>query len=224
MPALGLGSRWTRWLALLFVAPVVIIALFPDSSLNPDNWPDVLYAVFFSVWLLTGIFAQVYRYRRISGLTQRQQTKWVAFGFSAALALYLGATALGVAFPSLEMGSLVYFIANTAVWCGILFVPASIGVAILHHRLWDIDLIINRSLVYGSLSAVLAAVFAITDTLLLPLLVKSILGEDDPTLNAVMSAVIIAVLFEPLRRRIKAGVNRLTDWLVGGEGRSAPLR
>jgi hypothetical protein len=106
----------------------------------------------------------------------------------------------------------------------LLLIPFSIGVAILRYRLWDIDVIINRTLVYGSLSAVLAAVFAITNTLLLPLLVQAVMGKEDPSLNAVIAAMIIAVIFEPLRRRIDVGVNRLTDWLADGSETSESPR
>jgi hypothetical protein len=94
-------------------------------------------------------------------------------------------------------------------------VPLYIAIAVLRYHLWDVDVTLNRPLVHGALSAMLAAVFAITDTLLLPLLVPSILGEEDASLNAVISAVIIAVLFEPLSRRIKrASIDSSTGLLA----------
>jgi hypothetical protein len=173
------------------------------------------------------VVAQIYRYRRVSGQTARQQTKWVVFGFSAAIVGFVGVVLIGSIFELTRSGSPELFYkslgALVIALCALL-IPLSIGIAILHYRLWDIDLIINRALIYGTLSAVLAAVFAITDTLLLPLVVRSILGEEDATLNAVVSALIIAVLFEPLRRRIKDGVDRLTDWLVGGHRTSESPR
>jgi len=170
----------------------------------------------------TLVFAQIYRYVRVSGPVERLQSKWVIFGLTVAITVFVGTVLVSLIFPEFRQpgiqGALYKLVSGTIINLSFLFVPLSIGVAVLRYRLWDIDVIINRALVYGSLTTVLAAVFAITDTLLLPLLVRSILGEDDPSLNAVIAALIIAVIFEPLRRRIKAGVNGLVDWLAGDEG------
>jgi|SRR5215204_2622666 len=213
--------RWTRW-------PLIALALYgacfffaPDGSpLDPAVWPSLLPLVLVLCLFGTMAFAQLYRYLRVSGPAERQQTRWVVFGLTVALTGAITPLLLTIPFPTLlkaGVPNVLYVLTEVSVTTfSLLLIPLSIGIAILHHRLWDIDLIIKRSLVYGSLSAVLAAVFAITDTLVLPLLVKSLLGEDDPTLNAVISAVIIAVLFEPLRRRIKGGVNKLSDWVAGG--------
>jgi hypothetical protein len=213
--------RWTRVLVVVLVVYETLYALF-------DLLPHLLAGVLLLGQLGTLVFAQIYRYVRVSGPVERQQTKWVVFGLTAAIAIYVGTALVGLAFPELRQpgvpGMLYTLGSRTFLNVSLLFIPLSIAIAILHHRLWDIDLIIKRSLVYGSLSAVLAAVFAITDTLVLPTLVKSMLGEDDPTLNAVISAVIIAVLFEPLRRRIKAGVNKLSDWVAGGDKTSQSPR
>jgi hypothetical protein len=126
-----------------------------------------------------------------------------------------------------ESGGLgvLYSLGSRTVWnLSFLFIPMAIAIAILRYHLWDIDIIINRTLVYGTLSAVLAAMFAITDALVLPFVVKLVLGKENDTLNVGVSAVIIAVLFEPLRRRIQKGVNRLTDWLAGGDEMSESPR
>jgi peptidoglycan/LPS O-acetylase OafA/YrhL len=216
--------RWTRYAAAVLVALTIPPALFPNSPVGSDNWPGLFYVVYMLGWFFMGVFAQVYRYRRVSGPTERQQTKWVFFGLTVALAGYVGIVALGVFFPTLEPGTIADFlVAALGAHLSFLFIPLSIGIAILRYRLWDIDVIIKRSLVYGSLSTVLAAVFAITNTLL-PSLVQSILGEEDSSLNTVISAVIIAVLFEPLRRRINKGVNKLSDWVAGGDKASQSPR
>jgi hypothetical protein len=221
--------RWTRWVAVCWAAHEIPYWFFPDSIFNIDRSLPLLDFVAISTFICVGIGSQLYRYRRVSGPVQRQQTKWVVYG---TVLSGLGAVGFAVplsVFPTLSqygsLGALVIQVGNSG---SMLLFPLSIGVAILRHHLWDIDIIINRTLIYGSLTTVLAAVFAITDTLLLPLLVQTFLGEEDPTLNAVISAVIIAVLFEPLRRRIKVGVNKLSDWLsdwlAGGDGTSESPR
>ncbi|MDP8948018.1 MAG: hypothetical protein M3N09_07975, partial [Actinomycetota bacterium] len=74
--------RWTRYLAVAMIAGVISEIIFPGAPLGVSNWPVPLFLVFILGWLLTGAFAQIYRYRRVSGPVQRQQTKWVLFGFT----------------------------------------------------------------------------------------------------------------------------------------------
>jgi hypothetical protein len=95
-------------------------------------------------------------------------------------------------------------------------IPLSIGVAILRYRLWDIDFIINRTLLYGSLSAVLAAMFASTDTLLQSLFFF-LTGVEQSRVTTFASVVVIAVAFQPLRLRIEKVVNRLVHRRIGGD-------
>jgi hypothetical protein len=219
--------RWTRVPAAIWIVYQVPFYFFPDSPFSASTWPDLLDIPLLLGLLGTLVFAQIYRYVRVSGPIERQQTKWVVFGFTVAIVVVVGIILVGItlSFTQLGVPGVLYSLVNrTVLYLASLLVPLSIGIAILHYRLWDIDVIINRSLVYGTLTTVLAGVFAITDTLLLPLLVRSIVGEDDPSLNAVISAVIIAVLFEPLRRRIKVGVKRITDRLAGGDGTSESPR
>jgi hypothetical protein len=99
----------------------------------------------------------------------------------------------------------------------------SIAIAILHYRLWDIDLIIRRSLVYGSLSLVLTSVFSITDTLLQSLFFF-ITGAEQSLVSTFGSVIVIAVGFQPLRNRIQGGVDRLFDRLVGSDKTSESLQ
>jgi hypothetical protein len=206
--------RWTRWVVVCWAAHEIAYWFFADSAFNFDRSFPLLDFVAISTFICVGIGSQLYRYRRVSGPVQRQQTKWVVYGTALAGLGAVGFAMLLNTSPTLtQYGSLGPIVIQAGLYGSMLLFPLSIGIAILRHRLWQIDVIINRTLIYGSLTTVLAAVFAITDTLLLPSLVRAILGEDDATLNAVVSALIIAVLFEPLRRRIKVGVNELSDWL-----------
>jgi hypothetical protein len=98
---------------------------------------------------------------RVSDRTPRQQTKWVVFGFALALTGAGGAITLTTFVPAFRQhGSLGELVAETLTYGFILFLPLSIGVAILRSRLYDIDVVINRTLVYGSLTAVLTASYA----------------------------------------------------------------
>ncbi|PLS86472.1 MAG: sensor histidine kinase [Actinobacteria bacterium] len=199
--------RWTRWLAMSTLTLVALSVLLPDSPINPDNYPLPIFLLFVLGLLLSGVLAQTYRYRRVSGLVERQQTKWVVFGFAAAISGFLAVLFFsGVLFslPGPGTGTLSELVASTAMTLSMLLIPLSIGVAILRYRLFDIDLIINRTLVYGALTACVVGIYV---------LVVGYLGALFRTGgNLAISLVatgLVAVLFAPLRDRLQRGVNRL---------------
>jgi signal transduction histidine kinase len=197
--------RWTRWLAVTWTA-WTILSFFHVAPFDPANWPLLLYPLFLLGWLLSGVFAQIYRYLRVSGSVERQQTKWIIFGFAVGLLGMLIVTSLdeilGVGAP--EPGSLADFAASVALYCFILLIPVSISIAILRYRLWDIDALINRTLVYGALTATVVGLYV---------LVVGGLGALLQTRGNIAASLgatgVVAVLFAPLRNRLQRGVNRL---------------
>jgi hypothetical protein len=200
--------RWTRWLAGVLIAVTVPMVLFPASPLNIERWPILAYVLVLLGWLLAGVCAQVYRYLRVSSPTQRQQTKWVLFGYTAALGGYLGWISFYAILPLVRPGSrLVADMIGATVTSGLmLIIPLSFGVAILRYRLYDIDVVINRTLVYGSLTATLVALYFGGIVVLQRLFV--LLTGEQSTLAIVASTLLIAALFSPLRRRIQAFIDR----------------
>jgi signal transduction histidine kinase len=197
--------RWTRWLAVAMLTLVALSALLPDSSLNPDNYPVPIFILFMLGLLLTGVYAQVYRYRRVSGRVERQQTKWVVFGFAAALVGLLGTLFFWVVLFSLaEPGTVGEMVGSATMTLFMLLIPLSIGTAILRYRLFDIDLVINRTLVYGALTACVVGIYV---------LIVGYLGElfrtDSDLLVSLIATGGVAVLFAPLRDRLQRGVNHL---------------
>jgi hypothetical protein len=193
---------------ILIIACTAPSALFPASPLAPENWPDLPYTVLLASWLLVGVFAQVLRYRRVSNRIERQQTKWVVFGVSVALASYLLVICLQIIYPSLEPGTLADFLGAAATVCLMLLIPLSFAFAVMRYRLYDIDLIINRTLVYGSLTASLALVYfgGVTAT---QAIFQAFTGQGEfPQLAIVASTLVIAALFNPLRRRTQSFVDR----------------
>jgi hypothetical protein len=193
--------RWTRWLAIAVALLYVPDIFFPGSSL------DILGGPVFIGFLISLVVAQVYRYRWVSGPAERQQTKWVVFGLAVALVGFATLLALANFVLSPEsMGPLVEMVAETLVYGLIALIPLSIGVAILRSGLYEIDIIINRALVYGPLTATLVGVY-FGGIVLLQRLFVSLTGEQS-TLAVVASTLAIAALFNPLRRRIQGFVDR----------------
>jgi hypothetical protein len=221
--------RWTRWTAAAWIAYWLLVSFFPDSSLSPSTWPLLIDKSLLLGLIGSLVLAQIYRYRRHSDQTARQQTKWVVFGFTAAFTVFFAVELIGWIFALSRPGIPELFyksVGGAVITLCALLIPLSIGIAILRYRLWDIDLIIRRSLVIGPLATILTVVFELANQLLLPFLFRFIPGmEDSPTINTVASVVIVVVLFKPLHARIEAGVNRLVDWFVGGDGtRASPRR
>ena len=193
--------RWTRWLAVAAAAFFVPDIFFPDSALAVRSEP-----VFF-VFIISLVAAQVYRYRRVSTPEQRQQTKWVVFGFAAALVGFTAVILMTAFVPAIrDIGPLAVMAFSTLIYGFLLLIPLSIGVAILRSRLYDIDVVINRTLVYGSLTATLVLVYA-GSVVLLQYLLRALTGQGS-TLAVVASTLAIAALFNTLRRGVQGLIDR----------------
>jgi hypothetical protein len=199
--------RWTCWLALIY--GVFFFGLWNFTPFGPLSWPPPLFsAAVLAVW---GSFpmAQIYRYARVSGPVERQQTKLVVFGVAVALAGALTTiftVGAAVDLPPEEVGPrMLSMLLMDALG---LLIPLSIGIAVLRSRLFDIDIVINRTLVYGSLSVMLGLVYlggvATTQAIF-----RALTGqEQQPQLAIVISTLVIAALFNPLRQRIQSFIDR----------------
>ncbi|MBK9121897.1 MAG: GAF domain-containing sensor histidine kinase [Chloroflexi bacterium] len=205
---------------------------FPDGRFVPGRlrWMLVVPAVSAGIWLVTGlpewdqaertgimltmavlwtgVIAQIYRYRTTSSQEARQQTKWLLFGL---LLVVIVNFVWVIAFQFLPQGeddaagSRVLF--NTLGFLVLMTGPLSIAMAltfgILRYRLWDIDLLINRTLVYALLTVVVVVLYAAVVTVL------SQVTRGDNTLPAFAAAGAIAVSFHTIRERIQRAINRL---------------
>jgi len=201
--------RWTRWVVpLVFIMPVLYV-LFPGSILVEPPLPLNILA-FLGLWACCAL-AQVYRYRRVSRRVERQQTKWVVFGVTACAALLVGFLLPIVFFPDLTRPGVVSLVLDLTGLTiggsfGLLLIPVSIGAAILRFRLYDIDVIINRALVYSMLTLTLALTY-FGSVALLQYLLRSLTGQD-AQLIIVVSTLVIAASFQPFRRRIQNTIDR----------------
>ena len=195
--------RWMRWTPVVLLAGLVPSTFMPNSLAAQLGWP---------VSLGEGVLVvavQLYRYRRVSSLLQRHQTKWVVFGLTVPLLVFVGGGVLQFMVPGLADPHSLYPVAYNAVSaCLSLSIPLSFGFALLRYRLWDIDLLINKALVYGLLTGLLGALYA---GLIIGLeSLAGLLGEtaaQNPVV-LVVSTLAIALLFLPARRRIQALIDR----------------
>ncbi len=201
--------RWTRWLALLVVLFVGGSIVFPTSPLNLATWPGLLGIVATLVVIGSILFAQIYRYLRVSTPVQRQQTKWVVFGIMATIIYFIALLVFGTLNPAITQAhSLGILFAEASYFLAVIIVPVAFAFSILRYRLWDIDLLINRTLVYGTLTGILALIY-FGCVVFLQHLVNGVTGQAEQSpLLIVGSTLAIAALFQPLRRRIQRIIDR----------------
>src|SRR2546425_3256198 len=199
--------RWTRWLIVGYIGVEVwrISMLLSNSSAGQNRYPLPL-LLFWLVVTLGLVFTQVYRYRRVSSPVQRQQTKWIVFCL-----LFCTLVGFGLEVPTLiflSLNILYNVFATTLTTLALLLFPLSVGIAILRYRLWDIDVIINRTLVYGSLSTLLALIY-FGCVFGLQMLFHALTGQASSSqLIIVVSTLVIAALFQPLRHRLQQAIDR----------------
>ena len=196
--------RWTRWLSIAAILFWGLKYFLPSFPFNPYN--NILFVIIgFLATVGAIIIAQVYRYLRISNSVQRQQTKWVVFGVSIAIGGYIVfGLIFTIFFPSVSQSPLADILFNTSNYLLLLLIPISLAFAILRSRLWDIDIIINRTLVYGILTASVVAIYVLVVGSL-----GAVFQARSNLFISLLAAGLVAVLFQPLRQRLQHAVNRL---------------
>jgi hypothetical protein len=205
--------RWFAWLSLLLTVTGAVWGAFTPGAIlslgqinNPlgiEGLPNVWKLT--QTLMLTLIFVSAaslfVRLRRARGV-ERQQIKWFTYtgvvASSAALLTYTISEPIG----ALWLKWVGYVVMQVA----LIGMPISMGIAILRYRLYEIDLLINRTLVYGSLTATLVALYLVGIVVLQRVFV--FLTGQQSTLAVVASTLLIAALFNPLRRRIQSFIDR----------------
>jgi hypothetical protein len=198
--------HWMRWIILVFLIPQVPFTFFP--ALATLLIPNVLLAFLVSIGSLAIlVVVQVYRYRRVSSPLERQQTKWVVFGFAVPITFMVLGIVPPLIFPVAASPGSLYLPAYAAVQDFLfLLIPLSFGFAMLRSRLWEIDVLINRTLVYGTLTVILTGIY-VGLVIGLSALLRSIISHDSGV-AIVISTLAIAALVQPLRRRIQRIIDR----------------
>src|SRR5215213_944359 len=207
--------RWLAWLTGAFVLVGVVLSAFSSGAYfgalgpirNPlgiEGFTNVYKAVLYTLApiLYVAIALAVFiRLRRAVGV-ERQQLKWFAY----AVAIFAIGTTLNVITIAIDAPGWFEWAANAILTAAGTTIPVSIGIAILRYRLYDIDILINRTLVYGSLTATLVALY-FGGIVVLQRIFVALTGQRS-TLAVVASTLFIAALFTPLRRRIQAFIDR----------------
>jgi hypothetical protein len=198
---------WTRWVLAVYLAVTIPrrIGLFPGLFTGIEG-------AAFIVMFLVLLASWAYRYRSSVNPEHRRQMRWAIFGFIASFAgflLALGFTGLSVSgVLTIEVTPLVLLASFGIVYLSLASVPVWLAIAILRHRLYDIDLLIKRTIVYGATTAAIAATFCI-GILALQRLVSPLTSGSEVSIAA--STLLSLALFQPIRRRIQVAVDRRFD-------------
>jgi hypothetical protein len=197
---------WGRWLVLgwgVFISGTVV---FGDYF----SWDSPVAAAAIVTILSLVLYSQIYRYRKVSTPAQREQTKWLIAAIAANVVLIIVTSLLRSAADSNAgtPGAVTELIvSNWANYGANLLLVTAVGIAILRYRLWDIDVVVNRALIYGPLSVILAGIFA-ASVALINQATRELLGAEAAGPAAAASALIVATVFQPLRNGIESWINR----------------
>ena len=200
--------RWTRWLFVVVSILSVLLEIFAffTNPLAAPIWIGIPLILLLCSLYASLVIAQIYRYRSMSSLVQRQQTKWVVYGLTASVVVLVGGIFPTLIFPRslYPLGYKSVLIFTTSL------VPLAMGIAILRDRLWDIDVLINRTLVYATLTGVLTGILVLVyggSIFLLQDLFRGIIPQENEV-AIVISTLVIYALFQPVRSRLQAIIDR----------------
>ena len=196
--------RWTRVPVGVLAASILVLHAVPGLANSLPTMAPLL-----GVAVVGGVLTQVYRYLRVSTAVQRQQSKWVVIGLLSTVLMMAAWLSVALVYPPEEPGPgrlyALVVVQPVIIVLGFLL-PVSFAVAVLRYRLYDIDIVINRALVYGMLTATLVgAYFGIV--IGLQAAFRAATGQDS-NVAIVISTLLIAALFLPLRGRLQEFIDR----------------
>jgi len=202
------GRFFPRWAYIPWLCSVLL--LFPLTLLNVvfslPNWAGSLVNAAGVGSVLLGIATQMYRYVKEANSVERQQTKWAIFGvvvLAATVLLWVPVFGGVLSIPSGRTRLLANISTWTLIYLGQYFLPIAITIAILRYKLWNIDVIINRTLVYGGLTLMVVLIYGLIVGGL------SLFFQTAGSLPiSLIATALIAIAFQPARERLQRSVNR----------------
>lgn len=206
------APTWMKYSVPLLAITMFGIYVFPNAPFYWQTMGQVPYLIVTLTWYMIGSANFTYRYRRTAGVKQKQQMRWAMIGTLGPLIWFLLFNLSGIALNNLINSSWVASIlhqvlARTSSLFLFLMLPLFIAIAISRSKLFDIDLLINRSLVYGGLTTGLVLSFAIILSLI-SFTFRTIHSGDQSMIAVTFSAVTVGVLFQPARKRLQRFVDR----------------
>jgi hypothetical protein len=197
--------RWTRWIAILLLVPATLdfinLVTYNNTLLDLALWIG---------FILLAVFAQIYRYRKVSTPIERQQTKRLVFGAVACFLIIVILDILSIFLPYF-MSNAQYILFELIVKAGstlpIIILELSFVFAIYRYRLWDTDVYINRTVMYSLVTLFLMLVWILT-TQVLNYASQQLFDKQVGWLGAILSSLQVAVIYKPVRSWVEKWVNK----------------
>lgn len=201
--------RAAPWIIILWAVFVMSASISPGTVLDATTWPAVLNFLLQASFLIAGVVSQVYRYRYKSNAVERKQTKWVVLCAAIMASVFVSYVLVKVIFPQVnETGvpGFLYVVALPFISFFFLLMPIGIALSILRYRLWDIDFLISRTLVYIPLTAILAGLFAASVTLFQRSFIA--LSGQQSDFAAILGTLVVVAALTPIKERLQSLVDR----------------
>lgn len=211
--------RWTKKLMIVWAVWMLVGLAFPAVSffmLRGDGATHIpngflLFIVTQAIVFGAGVISQIYRYSKVSTPLQQQQTKWIVFSMTLVLIGYVSHEILGRFFPELSepnVNGMLFLLVGSPLLYNLprILLPIFIGMAILRYQLFEIDTLINRSLVYGTLTIIVGVIYLGSVSLLQIAFRTTSNQMSDPAI--VLSTAFIAIIFQPLRRYLQDKIDQ----------------
>ncbi|MDR6882200.1 histidine kinase [Bacillus sp. 3255] len=195
--------KWTRYVFVMIMIVNSISLLYQGNMWETFHIPAVIQFLWYGSSTLILIYSQVYRFRHVASAAERQQTKWVVYGASVGIVGFIGMSAFFN--PNMNDGSaMTYVYLNAFLNLSLTAIPITLMLAVLRQRLWNIDPLVNRTLVYGSLSVCVVLIYTLT-VLYLGQLFQT--GKD--YIVSLLATAVVAVAFAPLKEWLQKQINRM---------------
>ncbi|MCR2805993.1 GAF domain-containing sensor histidine kinase [Paenibacillus soyae] len=194
---------WSRY-AMMLIAIVDIAHIFFEGNLwRTLHVPQIIQLIWYASTTLLLIYAQVHRFRKVSSPEQRQQTKWVVYGVTVC---FFGFVVISMMFdPNFYKGNAVYYLyLNAALHLSLSALPITLTLAVLRRRLWDINPLVNRTIVYGALTVCIVLLY--TGVVLY---LGNLFVDWSNYVVSLIATALVAVVFGPLKEWLQKLVNRL---------------
>ena len=208
-------KRWMLYVVGVWFVWLMISVFWHSSPINifeRGGNATLRYLLSLLTVLSTGIYAQVYRYRHTTNPIKREQLKWIVFGIAVGIFTGIGVNLFLTFFELTNPSAGIYLVVDVATQTlsvvAQFTVPVAVVFSILKYRLYDIELVINRSIIYGSLTVILVAIFGILLFGLQTAYRVITHQTNPPTIAVVVATVAVSSIFQPTRKVLRRFVNR----------------
>jgi tRNA A-37 threonylcarbamoyl transferase component Bud32 len=203
--------RWLKFIAPFLIISMLGIYIFPNAPFHWNTMSRTGYLIVTTSWYIVGIIASIYRYYHHATLTQKQQIRWAGIGVMGPFSWFLIFQVLQNVVPAFSDQSLwatgFQIVSRLAGIFLFLMLPLFVTIAIAQAKLFDIDLLINRSIVYGFLTVGLGLAFGLIFSLL-SVISTNVHQGDQSFMVAIVFAVVAGAGFQPARKRLQRFVDR----------------